>query len=255
MALGKRLRFEVFKRDSFTCQYCGRKAPDVLLQVDHIQPKSKKGKDTIINLITACRDCNLGKTNNLLSENTVMEKQRKQLEELQQKKEQLEFMFEWQKSLLDIEETLVQKLSNYWSEKVKGYRLTESGLLSLRSLVKQYQLDEILKAINIATTNYLVCNNETFTQTSVEDAFKKVGGICHNTKLARENPQKFKIMQIRNILQKKCGYFNNNVFFAIMDNIQQQGFNLDNIEQISKRTRNWRNWKEEVSEYITNKGE
>ena len=28
-AVSKKLRFEIFKRDSFTCQYCGRKAPDV----------------------------------------------------------------------------------------------------------------------------------------------------------------------------------------------------------------------------------
>jgi 5-methylcytosine-specific restriction endonuclease McrA len=27
-ALSKKLRFEVFKRDNFTCQYCGRAAPD-----------------------------------------------------------------------------------------------------------------------------------------------------------------------------------------------------------------------------------
>ena len=26
--ISKKLRFEVFKRDSFTCQYCGSKAPD-----------------------------------------------------------------------------------------------------------------------------------------------------------------------------------------------------------------------------------
>ena len=29
-AVSKKLRFEVFKRDSFTCQYCGRKAPDII---------------------------------------------------------------------------------------------------------------------------------------------------------------------------------------------------------------------------------
>ena len=42
-ALSQKIRFEVFKRDSFTCQYCGRKAPDVVLQVDHIVPVAKGG--------------------------------------------------------------------------------------------------------------------------------------------------------------------------------------------------------------------
>jgi len=36
MAISKRDRFEVFKRDKFTCQYCGKAAPDVVLHIDHI---------------------------------------------------------------------------------------------------------------------------------------------------------------------------------------------------------------------------
>jgi 5-methylcytosine-specific restriction endonuclease McrA len=47
----KRIRFEVFKRDGFKCQYCGASAPDVLLQVDHIKPAAAGGEDDIINLI------------------------------------------------------------------------------------------------------------------------------------------------------------------------------------------------------------
>ena len=40
------VRFEVFKRDSFTCQYCGVKAPDAVLQVDHIKPVAAGGEAT-----------------------------------------------------------------------------------------------------------------------------------------------------------------------------------------------------------------
>ena len=61
--LGKKIRFEVFKRDSFTCQYCGQSAPQVILEVDHIVPVSKGGDDELTNLITSCRDCNRGKSN------------------------------------------------------------------------------------------------------------------------------------------------------------------------------------------------
>jgi hypothetical protein len=58
---GKRLRFEVFKRDHFTCQYCGAQPPDVVLVVDHITPVADGGGTTIDNLITACEACNQGK--------------------------------------------------------------------------------------------------------------------------------------------------------------------------------------------------
>lgn len=57
----KQLRFEVFKRDSFTCQYCGQTPPDAILEVDHIQPRSEGGSEDINNLTTACFSCNRGK--------------------------------------------------------------------------------------------------------------------------------------------------------------------------------------------------
>ena len=57
----KSVRFEVFKRDGFTCQYCGRTPPDVVLELDHIQPVSQGGPDTEDNLVAACFDCNRGK--------------------------------------------------------------------------------------------------------------------------------------------------------------------------------------------------
>lgn len=64
-----RMRFEIFKRDNFTCQYCGRnvKEDGVKLQGDHIVPISKGGSYEIKNLITSCEDCNLGKADVLLS--------------------------------------------------------------------------------------------------------------------------------------------------------------------------------------------
>lgn len=55
------LRFAVFRRDSFTCQYCGRRAPNVSLHVDHVVPWSRGGMTEIANLRTACDVCNLGK--------------------------------------------------------------------------------------------------------------------------------------------------------------------------------------------------
>ena len=62
MAISKRLRFEIFRRDNHTCRYCGEKAPNVKLTVDHVMPESLGGDDNPTNLVTACEDCNSGKT-------------------------------------------------------------------------------------------------------------------------------------------------------------------------------------------------
>lgn len=62
MAISKRLRFEVLRRDNHTCQYCGGSAPDVTLTVDHVKPVALGGKDSPENLVAACKDCNAGKS-------------------------------------------------------------------------------------------------------------------------------------------------------------------------------------------------
>lgn len=57
------IRFEVFRRDSYTCQYCGRRAPEFPLHVDHVIPWSRGGATAVGNLRTTCSECNLGKSN------------------------------------------------------------------------------------------------------------------------------------------------------------------------------------------------
>ncbi len=62
MAVTKRTRFEILRRDNHTCQYCGAKAPDVTLHIDHVMPVALGGDDKPGNLVTACKDCNSGKS-------------------------------------------------------------------------------------------------------------------------------------------------------------------------------------------------
>jgi 5-methylcytosine-specific restriction endonuclease McrA len=45
-----KIRFEVFKRDKFTCQYCGAAAPDVVLNCDHVKPVALGGDPDVLNL-------------------------------------------------------------------------------------------------------------------------------------------------------------------------------------------------------------
>lgn len=51
-------RHNIFKRDTYSCQYCGTNKD---LTLDHLIPKSKGGKSTWTNLVTACKNCNARK--------------------------------------------------------------------------------------------------------------------------------------------------------------------------------------------------
>ena len=62
VAVSKRLRYEVLRRDNYACRYCGAFAPLAVLVVDHVTPRKHGGPDVASNLITACEDCNAGKS-------------------------------------------------------------------------------------------------------------------------------------------------------------------------------------------------
>ncbi|WP_157253140.1 HNH endonuclease [Nonomuraea typhae] len=62
MAISKRLRAEILRRDNSTCQKCGAKAPKVPLVIDHVTPVALGGSDEPTNLQTLCEPCNSGKS-------------------------------------------------------------------------------------------------------------------------------------------------------------------------------------------------
>jgi len=63
VAVSKRVRFEVLRRDGHRCRYCGASADDgAVLTVDHVMPQALGGGDEPGNLVAACRDCNSGKS-------------------------------------------------------------------------------------------------------------------------------------------------------------------------------------------------
>lgn len=62
MAVSKRLRFEILRRDNHACRYCGAASPDVKLTVDHVVPTALGGSDDPSNLVAACVGCNGGKS-------------------------------------------------------------------------------------------------------------------------------------------------------------------------------------------------
>ena len=65
MAVSKRLRYEILRRDNHACRYCGATAPGAKLNVDHVIPQSLGGSDKPDNLVTSCTDCNAGKTSSM----------------------------------------------------------------------------------------------------------------------------------------------------------------------------------------------
>lgn len=54
-------RDNIFRRDGYSCMYCGNSFAKKDLTYDHVMPKSRGGKTTWLNIATACKPCNMFK--------------------------------------------------------------------------------------------------------------------------------------------------------------------------------------------------
>ena len=61
-------RRNLYRRDRYTCQYCGARPPRDKLSIDHILPRSRGGGSSWDNCVVACVDCNKNKADRLPKE-------------------------------------------------------------------------------------------------------------------------------------------------------------------------------------------
>lgn len=61
-------RRNIYLRDGFTCQYCGRKPPKEELTIDHVVPRARGGRSEWENVVLACQRCNARKGSRLVDE-------------------------------------------------------------------------------------------------------------------------------------------------------------------------------------------
>lgn len=248
----KSIRFEVFKRDKFTCQYCGKKAPDVVLHVDHIDPVSKGGNNDIVNLVTSCFDCNLGKGSKKLSDNSAIDKQRKQLELVQERREQIELMFEWKKSLSKLDSQTNARVKRYVNAKIKPFTISDSAYDKIKLLLKKHEVNAVLEAVDVAATRYLRFGHDgNLTRESASEFIDKIGGVLFNKSLP---PVAQKISYIKGVARNRFNYFDQRAGAILLNNYVaalRTHWNYDDAailqdldSEVLPRTQECKNWSE-----------
>lgn len=200
-AISKKVRFEVFKRDGFTCQYCGKAAPDVILHVDHIAPVSKGGGNDILNLITSCADCNGGKGARPLDDQAMLAKQRQQLAEINERREQLELLVQWKEQIESLGEQEVEAAAKWFARAVSFHSTpNDTGKRILKRLIRKHGLNRVMDAINAAVDRHVEHdeNGEPTTQ-SIGIAFDRIESICNYMAVPQEvQDQKYIFGILRN---------------------------------------------------------
>ena len=234
--ISKKLRMEIFKRDSFKCGYCGKSAPDVILHIDHIKPVSKDGDNHPLNLITACHDCNAGKSNVLLDDKSTLSKQKKQLDLLQEKREQQEMMFEWQEALLNIDKEKIDRIASYWNQHTPELHFPEGGKHVIKQWLKRYSLEEILVAMDAAARSYLKYSGDgKCTADSWVEAVNKIPNICGVKRAKLKNPDLEEMLKLRYHFSKRAIWFKPHQYHYVLDLIKlgrERGISFDRLYAI-----------------------
>jgi hypothetical protein len=229
------------------------KAPDILLEIDHIDPASKGGTNDLLNLTTSCQACKAGKSDRKLTDDSVVERQRKQLEELQKRKEQIEMMLEWQREVSKLDDFTVNQLAEFWAELIPPYSLNDNGKRTLKKLLSKYIMDEIMEAMKISINEYVEYFDNVPSRESVEIAWKKVRGICSVKQSEKEKPYLRDILYIRGILRNRLYYLDENLALKILEECVNLGADFGWLKKHAIAVRNRTEWRTELEEFIQNK--
>jgi len=173
MAVSKRKRFEIFKRDSFTCQYCGRTPPGVVLECDHVTASANGGSDESHNLITSCFDCNRGKSDVPLEVviPSVTERLLREQEIAEQVKKYNAFLMKLRKQADDDIRELGHAWFNHFMARDK-YVFGTARVASIRTFLKKLPKATLLDAIEKAHQKRPVSGE------SDDQTFKYFCGTC-----------------------------------------------------------------------------
>lgn len=227
--LTKKTRFEVFKRDGFKCQYCGKNSSDTILEVDHIKPVIEGGTNDLINLVTSCFECNRGKGKIKLSDSTVAHLEQEEIKLLKLKQEQMELYLKWKKELSNLSETEFQKLQELFS--TVGREWNDIGKKEVLKLIKKYGFQECYESLEISISKY--------EPEKVGTQFPKILSI---RKTQKENPDLAELYYIRGIVKNRFNYFDGKLAIILLRKAHDF-YEVEYLKEIALTSKNWSDWK------------
>ena len=167
--ISKKVRFEVFKRDGFSCQYCGATPPAVILHVDHIVPVKEGGTNEETNLVTSCDKCNLGKSATPLS--SIPASLESRAAEIAEREAQIRGYSEVMAAQRERIEADCWQVADIFVEQFRESGIRKDWFQSIRKFVEALGVHECIVAMEIA------CAKKPW---SKSQAFPYFCGICWN---------------------------------------------------------------------------
>jgi hypothetical protein len=168
------VRFEIFKRDKFTCRYCGGKSPEAILEIDHVLPLTAGGTDEPDNLVTACFICNRGKAARLLTGISIppeSDLHEKAILLAEQELQIAEYNF-WKAKQRAREDREIADLAQRWQVRWGGTYWQVSDVRAFLRALGYVELLEVLELVEDKTVSWAGSSK-------AYSAWRFFCGICH----------------------------------------------------------------------------
>lgn len=167
IAISKKLRFDVFKRDGFQCSYCGAHPSEtVLLEVDHIYPVAEGGTNDIDNLVTACWDCNRGKGAGLLS--SIPQSLEEKAAVVAEREAQIRAYYTVLEARKERKDEEMWSVADIFLDRFNEESIHKDRLMSIRMFLERLNVFEVREAMEIACAK----------KYSTYSAWKYFCGVC-----------------------------------------------------------------------------
>lgn len=149
------LRFEVFKRDAFTCRYCGKQSPEAILEVDHVLAVANGGIDEIENLVTPCYECNRGKGVRMLSDIPPESDVHEKAIAIAEQERQIAELNYWRNKQLERENEEIDLLRDYGRKYVNSEGYYGVSISTLRRYLRHMCYADLAEMME-----YVICRRD-----------------------------------------------------------------------------------------------
>lgn len=252
VGLSVKTRFEVFKRDKFKCQYCGKSAPDVILNVDHIKPVASGGKNTMTNLITSCFDCNSGKGKRELSDDSEVSKQKAQLDDLQERRNQIDMMMQWHSGLSDMVDHEAISFIEAFEKKCNCEFINrDPSIVDVKKWLKNYSLSELLAALDASASQYLTA---TFSGSNKQKVWDYIPRIARSTKTISEKPHMADVFKLTGYAKKNLYQVPSYGISASIEALYLRGASIEDMKHAINKCHYYRDFIRTVEEELNTNG-
>ena len=182
-SISAKSRFDIFKRDKYTCVYCGATPPDVVLHIDHVTPVCLGGDNAQTNLVTACSSCNQGKSGTPL--NTAPKSLDDQMAEQIEKRKQIEERNKYLMSIREREDEDIAEVGRYWhnlyKDEIDGWVFGTARKPAVRLFLTILSKVDVLEAMDLAHSKVPVRYDRD------DQTYKYFCGICWNKIKAKKH--------------------------------------------------------------------